>query len=85
MSSLGIASLTPPPRAKARGRVWGPLPGAPDENAPCREHGGWIVAGVFALTILGVGFGIFSGWGSEIDDHPLGGERNDGAPERRAE
>lgn len=42
--------------------------------------GGWIVAGVFLVAIVGVAVGIFSRSGSGIDQHPLGGERGDAAP-----
>jgi hypothetical protein len=44
------------------------------------SSGGLIVALLFVVIIVGVAFGIFSRPGSEIDDHPLGGERGDGAP-----
>ena len=44
------------------------------------SSGGLIVALLFIVIIVGVAFGIFSRQGSEIDDHPLGGERGDGAP-----
>ena len=35
---------------------------------------------VCIVIVVAVAFGIFSRQGSEIDEHPLGGERNDGAP-----
>jgi cytochrome b len=44
------------------------------------SSGGLIVVAVFIVIIVAVAFGIFSRQGSEIDEHPLGGERNDGAP-----
>jgi hypothetical protein len=44
------------------------------------SSGGLIVVTVFLVVIVAVAFGIFSRQGSEIDEHPLGGERNDGAP-----
>ena len=44
------------------------------------SSGGLIVAAVFIVVIVGVAIGLFRRPGSEIDDHPLGGERNDGAP-----
>lgn len=44
------------------------------------SSGGLIVVAVFLVVIVAVAFGIFSRQGGEIDEHPLGGERNDGAP-----
>jgi len=44
------------------------------------SSGGWIVAVVFILVFVAIAFGLFSREGGEIDEHPLGGERNDGAP-----
>jgi hypothetical protein len=47
---------------------------------PIAASGAWIVALVFIVIIVALAFGIFSRRGSEIDEHPLGGERGDGAP-----
>jgi hypothetical protein len=44
------------------------------------SSGGWIVALVFVVIVVAIAFGLFSREGGEIDEHPLGGERNDGAP-----
>jgi hypothetical protein len=44
------------------------------------SSGGLIVVAVFLVVIAAAAFGIFSREGSEIDEHPLGGERGDGAP-----
>jgi hypothetical protein len=44
------------------------------------SSGGLIVVAVFLLVIVAVAFGLFSRQGGEIDEHPLGGQRNDGAP-----
>jgi len=44
------------------------------------SSGGLIVVAVFIVVIVAVAFGLLSREGSEIDEHPLGGERNDGAP-----
>jgi hypothetical protein len=44
------------------------------------SSGGLIVVAVFLVIIVALAVGIFGRAGSEIDDHPLGGERNDGAP-----
>ena len=35
---------------------------------------------VFIVVIVAVAFGLFSREGGDIDEHPLGGERNDCAP-----
>ena len=44
------------------------------------SSGGLIVVAVCIVIVVAVAFGIFSRQGSEIGEHPLGGERNDGAP-----
>jgi len=44
------------------------------------NSGGLIVVAVFIVVIVGMAIGLFLRSGSEIDDHPLGGERGDGAP-----
>ncbi len=44
------------------------------------SSGSWIVIAVFVLALVGVAVGIFSRSGSGIEDHPLGGDRTDGAP-----
>jgi hypothetical protein len=44
------------------------------------SSGGLIVVAVFLILIVAVAFGIFGRHGGEIEEHPLGGERGDGAP-----
>ena len=44
------------------------------------SSGALIVIVVFLVGLVAVAYGIFSRRDGDIDEHPLGGERGDGAP-----